>query len=140
MDVVMDVRWCPTDPVAESLTVLQSKLQQSMTDGEGGRAAKAIAERRGSSGLGGARAPNNINLGWLKEGLSSGRGQTSVLTRFRISAQKYAISETCGFAVEVLVSKSRAGTAAWGLGDAVCSTTSISSKEERDWELGSGTS
>jgi hypothetical protein len=36
-------RCCPTDPVAESLTVLQSNLQQSMTDREGGRATKALA-------------------------------------------------------------------------------------------------
>jgi hypothetical protein len=84
---VMDVCWCPTDPVTESPTVLQSNLQQSMTDGEGGRAAKALAERRGSFGLGRARAPNDINLGWLKEGLSDGRGQTSVLTCFRISTK-----------------------------------------------------
>jgi hypothetical protein len=138
--MMMDERWCPAYPIVESLTVLQSNLQQSTTDGEGGRAAKALAERRGSSGFGGARAPNNKNLRWLKEGLSGGRGQTSVLTCFRISARKYAISETCGFAVEVLVSKtkSRAGTAAWG--NAVCSATSMSSKEENVWELGSGTS
>jgi hypothetical protein len=51
-NVVMDMRWCPTDPIAESPTVLQSNLQQSMTDGEGGRAAKASAERRGPSGFG----------------------------------------------------------------------------------------
>jgi hypothetical protein len=70
-------------------------------------------------------------LGWLKEGLSGSRGQTSVLTCFRISARKYAISETCGFAVEVLVSKSRAGTAAWGYGNAVCSATSMSSKRKK---------
>jgi hypothetical protein len=70
----MDVRWCPTDPVAESRTVLQSILQQSMTDGEGGRVVNALAERWGSSGLGRACAPNNMNLGWLKEGLSGGRG------------------------------------------------------------------
>jgi hypothetical protein len=63
----MDERWCPADPVAKSPTVLQSNLQQSTTDGEGGRAAKALAERRGSSGFGGARAPNNKNLGWLKD-------------------------------------------------------------------------
>jgi hypothetical protein len=66
--MVIDERWCPADPVAESPTVLQSNLQQSTMDGEGGRAAKASAERRGSSGLGGARAPNNKNLGWLKGG------------------------------------------------------------------------
>jgi hypothetical protein len=92
--VVMDVRLCPTDPVAESRTVLQSNLQQSMTDGEGGRAVNALAERRGSSGLGGACATNNINLGWLKEGLSGSRGQTSGATCFRRSSRKYAISET----------------------------------------------
>jgi hypothetical protein len=67
-NVVMDERWCPADPVAESPTVLQSNLPQSTTDGEGGRAAKALVETRGSSGLDGARAPNNKNLGWLKEG------------------------------------------------------------------------
>jgi hypothetical protein len=134
----MDECWCPVDPIVESLTVLQSNLQQLTMDGEGGRAAKALAERLGSSSFGGARAPNNKYLGWPKEGLSGGRGQTSVLTCFRISARKYAISETCGFAVEVLVSKSRAGTAAWG--NAVCSATSMSSKEENVWELGSGTS
>jgi hypothetical protein len=40
----------------------------------------ALAERQGSSGIGVAYAPNNINLGWL-----SGRGQTSDETRLHES-------------------------------------------------------
>jgi hypothetical protein len=131
-NVVMDVRWCPTDPVAESRTVLQSNLLQSTTDGEGGRAKRALAERRGSSG---ACAPNNINFGWLKEGLSSGRGWTSDETGFQTSARKYAISESWRLA-DVLVTKGWTGTDTWEEhGSSVCSITSISSMD--DWKLGS---
>jgi hypothetical protein len=76
---VMDVRWCPTDPVAESRTVLQSNFQQSMMNGEGGRASHLSAKLH-------------------KFGLAQGgalrryRRQTSVVTCFRMSARKYAIS------------------------------------------------
>jgi hypothetical protein len=70
-NIVMDECWCPADPIVESRTVSQRSLLQSVTDGEGGRATKTLAERRGSSSLGRACAPNNMNLGWLRDGLSS---------------------------------------------------------------------
>jgi hypothetical protein len=107
------------------VTDYRKVMLQSMTDGEDGRATRALAWW----GL----CANNMNLGWLKEGFSGGRGQTSEETCFQTSTWKYAISETWRFADDVLVSKGWTGTATWGIhGNAVCSSTSISSSEEDD--------